>query len=200
MVYRNPLREMIVSEARKHVLRVSDKPGLAINGKRRGADLLRKIFDEACERPPKWTPTTLQALASPGQWLHVNGSGGTTDSKKAVHWCGIFATFVLRRVGIPVKWRYGVGIIPTGPQSKYVHKARSWIASEGFDRDAFETGDVCVIPSSNHHFIVVDATKSATLRCIAGNGSYQQIEWQNHKRSDVVCHYRIAWDPLASRI
>lgn len=196
----NPLREMIVSEARKHLLSVSDNPTMLVNGKRRGAALLRRIFDEACEKPPAWSPAALRALETPGQWLHVNGSGGTTNSKVAVHWCGIFATFVLRKTGIPVKWRYSVGIVPSGPQSKFVHKARSWISSEGFDRNSFAPGDVCVIPSSNHHFIVVDAPQGPTLRCIAGNGKYQQIEWQNHRRADVVCHYRIAWDPFASRL
>lgn len=196
----NPLREMITKEAQKHVLKISDKPALLVNGRRRGADLLRQIFDEACERRRTWTPDTLAALGTPGQWLRTNGRGGTTDSHQAVHWCGIFATFVLRRAGIPVKWRDAVGIVPSDRDSTYVHKKLSWIPSHGYDKNDISPGDVCAIPRANHHFVIIEAPAgSAILRCVAGNGSYQQIEWQDHKRDEVNCHYKLVWDPFASR-
>jgi hypothetical protein len=197
----NPLRGYIVEEAKRHILTVSDDPARRVGGKRYGADKLRQVFSEACELPPAWTPQNLQALETPGMWLAKSGRGGTTESEKAIHWCGIFATFVLRRVGLDVKWRAGDGIVSTRGGVKYLARKHSWIPKDGFDRKAFEPGDVCVIPRANHHFIVVEAPPgSDTLRCIAGNGSKQQIEWQDHSRQSIVTHYSLVWDPFASRL
>ncbi|MFN8652106.1 MAG: hypothetical protein U0133_09420 [Gemmatimonadales bacterium] len=196
----NPLRRYVTEEARRHILTVSDAPEYLVNGKRRGADKLRQIFTEACLVVPEWSKDNLRALETPGNWLNVNGRGGTTDSKVAVHWCGIFATFVLRKVGLNVKWRAGIGIENIGSTGFLDRRNRG--GKDGrFDPKAFAPGDVCVIPRANHHFIVVDAPEgSDAMRCIAGNGSKQQIEWQTHSRGTVVTHYAIAWDPFASRL
>ena len=196
----SPFRRFIVEEAQRHLLTVSDAPELQVGGKRRGADKLRLIFSEACETPPAWTPQNLRALETPGQWLAKSGNGGTSDSAAAIHWCGIFATFVLRKAGLDVKWRSGEGIVSRGG-TKYLTKKNSWITKDGFDRNSFAPGDVCVIPRANHHFIVIEAPAGGdTLRCVAGNGNRQQIEWQNHSRTSVVAHYALTWDPFASRL
>lgn len=195
----NPLRRYITEEAQRHILTVSDATEYQTKGKRRGAEKLRQIFTEACETPPAWTQENLRALETPGMWLNVSGRGGTTNSAVAVHWCGIFATFVLRKVGLDVKWRSGVGIVSRGSTS-YLARRNSW-GKEGLDRKAIGPGDICVIPKSNHHFIIIDAPEgSDTLRCVAGNGNKQQIEWQTHSRGAVVTHYALAWDPFASRL
>lgn len=191
-------RDMIKREAESHLLKVSDFPGDRQNGKRKGGDFLRLVLTDALAVPPAWTPKNLSALDTPGMWLNVNGSGGTTDSQKAVHWCGIFATYVLRRSGIPVKWHSGSGIEPSGKTSQWVRKYRRWI--EKFDDDAFEVGDIAAIPRSNHHFVVVDVSSPTQLGCVAGNGSYQRIEHQWHDRKSVNCLYKIAFDPLSSRL
>ena len=190
-------RDMIKREAEQHILKVSDFPGDRVQGKRKGADFLKKVINDACAVPPSWTPANLAALETPGQWLNVNGRGGTTNSEQAIHWCGIFATYVLRRTGIQVKWHSGLGIEPSGPKSTWVRKYRRWI--EKFDDDAFEVGDVAAIPRANHHFIVVDVS-GTDLGCVAGNGNYQRIERQNHSRKSVNCLYKIVFDPLSSRL
>lgn len=195
-----PLRGYIVEEAKRHLLTVSDDAARLVKGKRYGADKLRQVFTEACEAPPSWTPQNLAALETPGMWLAKSGRGGTTDSLQAIHWCGIFATFVLRRVGLNVKWRSNVGIVSHGSVQFFVQK-NSFVPKDGFDRAAFAPGDVCVIPKANHHFIVIEAPPGGdTLRCIAGNGNKQQIEWQDHSRQSIVTHYSLAWDPFASRL
>lgn len=197
----NPLRQSIVEEAKRHILTVSDASEMQLAGKRRGADKLRQIFSEACEIPPAWTSQNLAALETPGMWLAKSGRGGTSDSQAAIHWCGIFATFVLRRVGLGVKWRAGEGIVSGQGSTQYFARKNSWVKKDGFDRNGFLPGDVCVIPKANHHFIVIEAPEgSDTLRCIAGNGNKQQIEWQNHGRGSIVTHYSLVWDPFASRL
>lgn len=199
MVSHNPLRRYIIEEARRHLLSVSDAADLQVNGKRRGADKLRQIFAEACVAPPTWTVDNLRALETPGAWLNVNGRGGTRDSASAIHWCGIFATWVLRKVGLDVKWRAGLGIYNMTMTTVLERRNRG--AKDGrFDPKAFAPGDVCAVPRANHHFIVVEAPDgSDALRCIAGNGSQQQIEWQTHSRGAVVTHYALVWDPFATR-
>lgn len=197
----SPLRNSIVEEARRHILTVSDAENLRPEpGVRRGGDKLKEILSEACEVSPSWTPENLKALRTPGVWLNVNGKGGTSDSQQAVHWCGIFATYVLRKVGLDVKWRSGIGIINRGA-TKYLARRNRWEKKDGFNPGSFDTGDVVAIPRANHHFIVVDApADSKTMSCIAGNGALQQIEWQTHARDEVVTHYSIIWDPYASRL
>jgi hypothetical protein len=191
-------RDLIKREAEKHLLRVSDFPADRVQGKRKGADFLQQVLADACAVPPAWTPANVAALETPGTWLNVNGAGGTTDSQKAIHWCGIFATYVLRRAGVPVKWHSGLVIEPSGPKSVWLRKYRRWI--EKFDDDAFEVGDVAAIPKANHHFVIVDVSNPATLGCVAGNGSYQRIERQTHDRSSVNCLYKVLFDPLGSRL
>jgi hypothetical protein len=186
-------RDKIRVEAEKYILRVSDHPDDRENGKRKGADFLRQVLTDALAMPPVMTPANLRALETPGMWLNVSGNGGTTDSALAVHWCGIFATYVLRRVGAEVKWRAGQGIEPSGKDAKWVRKYRRWI--EKFDNDAFEIGDVAAIPKANHHFIVVDVSDPKKLGTIAGNGNYQRIERQTHERKDINCLYKIVYAP-----
>jgi len=193
-------RQMIKREAEKHLLKISDAPADLVFGKRKGADFLRKVLAEACETPPSWTPANLQALETPGTWLNVNGQGGTSDSQKAVHWCGIFATYVLKQTGMAVKWRSGLGIVPSDANSTWVRKHRRWMPDERFGDEDFEIGDIAAIPRANHHFVVTDVSNPMTLGCIAGNGNYQRIERQTHNRKDVNCLYKIVWDPLASRL
>lgn len=193
-------RDMIKREAEKHLLKVSDAPADLVLGKRKGADFLRTVLANTLEMQPAWTPANLKAIETPGQWLNVNGQGGTTDSQKAVHWCGIFATYVLKQTGMAVKWRSGDGIVPSDANSPWVRKRRRWIAGERFADDDFEIGDVAAIPRANHHFVIVDVSNPATLGCVAGNGNYQRIERQTHGRKDINCLYKIVWDPLASRL
>ena len=191
-------RDMIKREAESHLLKVSDYPGDGATAKRKGGDFLKQILNDACAVPPSWTAENLRALETKGMWLNVSGRGGTTDSTKAIHWCGIFATYVLRRAGMPVKWQSGVGIEPSGAESKMVRKYRRWI--EKFDDDAFEVGDVAAIPRANHHFVIVDVSHATQLGTVAGNGNYQRIERQTHERKDVNCLYKIVFDPLSSRL
>lgn len=197
----SPLRNSVVEEAKRHILTVSDAASLRPDpNSRRGADKLKEILTEACETVPAWTADNLRALKTPGMWLNVNGKGGTSDSQQAVHWCGIFATYVLRKVGLDVKWRSGIGIINRGA-TKFVTKKNRWEKKDGFDPASFDAGDVVAIPRANHHFIIVEApVDSKALRCIAGNGSLQQIEWQTHAKDEIVTHYSLTWDPYASRV
>ena len=188
MAASDALRQSILEWAKRYVLTVSDDPTLCPDGKRHGWETLKQIFDTACETRPGWSTENLKALQTRGMWLTRSGRGGTKTADEAIHWCGIFATFILIKAGLGVKWRSGKGIISSS--AKVVEQTNSWI--KGFDRKLIQPGDVCAIQKANHHFIVIETQPTTdVMRCIAGNGRFQQIEWQTHSKSSVVTHYRL---------
>jgi len=116
-------------------------------------ETLQNIYQEAMEIPPNWTlnngyGTNLDAIKS-GKWLRRNGiPGGTSIESEGIAWCGIFATYVLRGCGIPVKWRQSVGPTPLPPFLERLY---------GFGNyGKIAPGDICVKGANQHHFIVYD--------------------------------------------
>ena len=108
-----------------------------------------------------------------------------------VSWCGIFATWVLRKAGVHAFWQVGVGI--TGP--KVVQVA----GNEGYQR-----GDVLVMNNKLqdgsfgvHHAIFMDEDLKiygggGSLRTINGNSDYQSIIIHSkYTRKDVGYYFKI---------
>lgn len=123
------------------------------NGKVRDWELLKDIYDQAMSTPPSWAATpvgdNLKAIQE-GKWLRKDGKpGGTTSESLGIAWCGIFATYVLRGSGVPVKWVTNVGI---SPLNTYLELCSYNKANE------IEPGDICVKGTNQHHFIVYDHT------------------------------------------
>jgi hypothetical protein len=129
------------------------------------ADDLRYIFSQAgCEQIP--------SEADAGRSLR-NLSEGCYIGKQAKHWCGIFATMVLKRAGVDVKWSLVAGRM-NGDKSQIEYlEARNNLAK-------LRPGDVAVIPKANHHFIVIDNLAdwegSPLLITIEGNTPGQMIK------------------------
>ncbi len=113
------------------------------------------------------------------------------------HWCGIFATYLLRKAGAKVRWVMALGIHnlvgrenPEGYMHTTFHKGNTGIG----------VGDICVRGRGRHHFIVFGPPDEHGNfeRCIEGN--YGGIEnpllhdgkrWKNNV-NNVDCFYRVS--------
>lgn len=121
-------------------------------------ELLKDIYDKALEVPPDWTKkgptgTNWDAIKA-GRWLRKNGvPGGTNVPLEGIAWCGIFATYCLQAIGVPVKWRVNKGITPLANDkenpSNYLKLHPGY-----FEADTIGPGDICVKGTNQHHFIV----------------------------------------------
>jgi hypothetical protein len=122
-----------------------------------------------------------------------------------VHWCGIFACWVLKQAGFDVRWASGQkvptskagirnGILdsdePTGPTRGLVFKDTTMKLQKNI-----KPGDVCVIPKNAHHFIILEPpTPQGNLLTLAGNSDWQRVQEETHKLNDVVATYRVSPD------
>ncbi len=140
-----PSKEAMVIYARSIA---ANYKGIQPDGSFPGWETLKDIYDKAMENPPDWdihNGANLTALKQ-GKWLRKDGTpGGTNDPALGISWCGIFATYVLQGIGIPVIWRTFVGITPLSPHFQELY---------GFGSGKVKRGDICVRDSNNHHFIV----------------------------------------------
>lgn len=127
---------------------------------------LKEMYDKTLlERPVNWTldtgyGTNMDALRE-RKWLRKDGRpGGTSISAEGTMWCGIFATYCLRAIGIPAQWTLFKGItVPEG-----IIERRSGY----FNHKDIGPGDICVVQENQHHFIVHDR-KENTLFSSDGN-------------------------------
>jgi hypothetical protein len=132
-------------------------------------ETLQAVYDLAMESPPDWNiqnGVNLAALKQ-GKWMRKDGQpGGTNDPSLGTSWCGIFATYVLRLCGVPVKWRAFYGITPLEPHLKKLFGFGNW--------SSIGRGDICVKGSNNHHFIVYER-RGDSLYSYDGNLMGQKI-------------------------
>lgn len=141
-----PSREAMIIYARSIA---NNYKGVQADGSFPSWQTLKAIYDDALEAPINWTiqnEANLKALKA-GRWMRKDGvPGGTLDTAAGMSWCGIFATYVLRGIGINVKWRSFVGITPVEPHLKRLGGFGNW--------NSIAPGDICVRDSFQHHFIV----------------------------------------------
>lgn len=148
------------------------------SGRRAGWEVLKSYFDEAVEG---WTPQHWQGrgdILVGTEWKNISNLEGVQvptyrvpqpSKPSGVSWCGIFASWVLRKAGLDdVKWVVGAGIV-----SK---KVKQVAGNEGFS-----VGDVIVIQGGEvHHAIVAGMPDiyegDGSLETINGNSGSQSIE------------------------
>jgi hypothetical protein len=116
---------------------------------------------------------------------YFTGCGGPwTAFDNNTSWCGIFATYVLRRANLHVSWRMGHGI-------------------DGMTRvdgnEGLSIGDVAVRgAANNHHFIVLDDTPSGIIDAVEGNYGGVGNPWLHHGHnpknnlSSVIYYYDLS--------
>lgn len=129
------------------------------------AEDLRYIFSQAgCEQIPSETDATKSIK---------NLSEGCYIGKQTKHWCGIFATMVLKHAGLDVKWSLVAG------KMKIPASQMEYLSAPG-NLSKLRAGDVAVIPKANHHFIVMDTLTdwdgNPLLITIEGNTPGQMIK------------------------
>src|SRR5687767_9193125 len=111
---------------------------------------LKDMYDRTLlEKPVNWTHnaghgTNLDALRQ-GKWLRKDGvPGGASIASQGTAWCGIFATYCLRAIGVPAQWKLSTGIdAPPGMLEK---------RAGYFNSDQIRPGDICVVKENQHHF------------------------------------------------
>lgn len=149
------------------------------NGKVRDWELLKEIYD-VMEPKRNWEKmpqgSNLEAIQN-GKWLRKDGvPGGTNFESLGIAWCGIFAVYVLRGVGIPVKWLGLQGIAPLEPFLEICSYAKA---------DEIEPGDICVRGTNQHHFIVYDRRGDKILS-YDGNLPGQSIGERDYNVTETV--------------
>lgn len=144
---------------------------------------LKDMYDRTLlERPVNWTHnigsgTNLDALRA-NRWLRKNGMpGGTSIESEGTAWCGIFATYCLRAIGLPAEWKLNVGI--------HVHGNLLEKKAGFFHADQIKEGDICVVKENQHHFIVYKRAGNK-LYSYDGNLPNQMIGERDYDIDDLI--------------
>lgn len=149
---------------------------------------ITEIFEVAGLQPP--SGSDLENFKTRASNILVGG--------KPIAWCGIFATYVLKKWGgLNVKWVYGTGIVGQG------------ITKKVWDYRFMSPGDVAVIRNKvdgngnylHHHFIVTDVRYSGThlahLASVDGNSTGNKIVWHPEREiqpsylKQPYCYYQL---------
>jgi hypothetical protein len=113
---------------------------------------------------------------------------GTYQPAQAVHWCGIFAAWILKRAGLPVEWK---GRQVSGPSTaiRAVNLRALPPSAQATERSTIMTGDVCAMGANNHHFIVIDGVPGKSrLLTVEGNVSNQLVLRREQSKDNPDIH------------
>jgi hypothetical protein len=133
------------------------------------AETLVWYFDNAGAEA---SPTIAEAEAA----LRAGGTGVNVNGVKK-HWCGIFACSVIREAGLT---------IPTwtllGGKIKHLQVVMGY--------KGLQPGDIAMIASGNHHFIVTDIDGDS-MSTVEGNTIGQNIRARTRKITEPYGYYRV---------
>jgi hypothetical protein len=178
-----PWRKAVVQEAEKWVGKVGGirkivQPGKMDEYELNGYQTLIEIYKKAGETENTiirtWTPEVERGIKQ-GYWARKQprpkAGGGldlfTSVDAEGIAWCGIFAAWVLKRVGFKVYWGSDRKLHSNGGDLTLGYPANG--ASSGW-RDQIQAGDICVLGSNQHHVIIVSAKPGAEqVETIEGN-------------------------------
>ena len=124
---------------------------------------------------------TLYPKLANGVWSPAGGKDAQGNPKvMVIHWCGIFACYVLKKWGgLSVYWASGVGIKGSGVKR----------IDDPVNLDGLQPGDVAWIRGKAdskghytwHHFIVTKVDrKSNQLESVDGNSTGNTISWHSN--------------------
>jgi len=80
-----------------------------------------------------------------------------------VHWCGIFATYLLKKAGVRCHWVRSVGITNDEGASDLE------TANPPEAQLDLRIGDVLIREPEHHHIIVLEPVSVGAIRCVEGN-------------------------------
>lgn len=156
-----------------------------------GVDHLMKMYQETAPNvlvsiKAPWPPPVRDAIRkalSQGMWINRAARNlqevGTYDQKKGIHWCGIFATWMLRKSGVMASWT-SQGMTAPGVLTK--------TSASLAVRQSISDGDICVSGSNQHHFIVIGQIGPERLLTVEGNVGKQEVLRREQKRYDPQIH------------
>ncbi len=108
-------------------------------------------------------------------------AGGTGVKVQGVtkHWCGIFACSCIREAGLTTpQWTLLGG--------KIKNLELVW------GNSGIQPGDIALITSGNHHFIVTSINADGTMTTTEGNTLGQYIRDRSRKTSEPYAYYRVS--------
>jgi hypothetical protein len=162
-----------------------------LQGRRTGWESLKSYFDDTVQG---WTQQKWEGrgeILVGGSWRKITYLDGVQipnyrvpqpNKPSGVSWCGIFATWVLKKAGLTdAQWVVNKGIVSS--------KVRLVIQTTGFT-----VGDVVVFRGAEvHHSIVSEMPAyycgDDTLQTINGNSGAQSIEMHRKYRAQNVAYY-----------
>lgn len=119
-------------------------------------------------------------------------AGGGYDP--SAHWCGIFATYLLRKAGVRCHWVMSKGITDDSNGADYE------VATDSEAQQGLQPGDVVIREPQHHHIIVMEPVASGVIPCVEGNAGgighpLLAMNWaanaRNNTVGNVVKRYRI---------
>ena len=167
------IRKRFVTESMKWPPRIGPAP--------KGVDHLMNMYQQVSPRLlpavrapwPKTVRDAVRSALAKGMWINRRPKGlhdvGTKDREMGIHWCGIFAAWVLQQSGLKVTWT-GKGITAPGNTIRKIP-----VGSQRDVRKNIEAGDICVHGGNQHHFIVIGEIGENTLLTIEGNVRNQEV-------------------------
>lgn len=154
-----------------------------ISLKNRFIILAHQEMKQAKQRRPSVNELNKYFIECNGPW---KGYDPTT------HWCGIFATYLLRKAGANVKWVMSRGIHnQTGDENSTGEIHTKYY--EG--NNGIMVGDICVRGKGQHHFIIIGPPDESGVfeHCIEGNygGVTNPLlhQGKRHKNNKNVVNY-----------
>lgn len=181
----NTMPNRLVTEAMKWPPLIGPAP--------KGVHHLLKMYQETAPnlfpsaRAPWPTPVrdAIRRALEKGMWINRAAKSlqdvGTYDSKKGIHWCGIFATWMLKRAGLQATWT-------TNGLTASASKISKISVSTPGARQGISAGDICVHGSNQHHFIVIGEVGSRKLLTVEGNVRNQEVLRREKNRDDPLLH------------
>lgn len=164
------------------------------SGNRAGWQTLKQYFDEAVQGwgPDRWAARG--TILTPYGWKEVTSLQGVQvptyrvpqpSKPSGVSWCGIFATWVLKKAGLTdAAWVVRKGIV--GSRVKLV------TIPTGFD-----VGDVVVFRGAEVHHAIVSEMPAYycgddSIQTINGNSGPQAIEvHRKYRAKDIAYYYKV---------
>lgn len=176
---------------------ISDQGLVVAKDKRKGGDVLRRIFEESVENPPNFADpakypyqkddehrykiTNLDGVQVAGMRISQDATG------LGINWCGIFANWIWQMATeMNFKWRLGQGPVIGGKVIKPSTKL-----------EALAPGDIAIRKEKNpkkklvHHFVVCAMSPDGKeIQTVDGNaGDYQQILFRKYSIDDIQYFY-----------
>ena len=142
------------------------------------------------DKAPGWT--RIPTKSELDNYFRTSLAGPAFDS--TAHWCGIFATYLLKKAGVRCHWVMCDGITDDS------NGVDLETASGPDAQKDLKIGDVVVREPEHHHIIVLEPVTAGAIRCVEGNAGgvgkpLLAMNWAANMRNNNVAHvvkrYRI---------